>query len=100
MERKERFSAKKVARILRKHLDDNLDTHQHRGEFVEGCIQCEKCLVIRQIAGDLHNVQINYAVYGKPSRIGKTAFTRGIHGERLLTNDTDMRVRGRTRAGK
>ena len=98
----ERFSANKVGKILRAFLEKNLDTHQRREEFVDGCLQCEKCKLIREVAMSLQNERINLMLFGRPpSRRGrKRAFVRGLHGERILVDDTDMRVRGRTRAGK
>lgn len=95
-----RFSAEKVGLLLKDKLEQNMDQHQHRDEFIEGCLQCEKCRLIRQIAQDSHNTTIMRMIFGKPPRTGHSAFVRGMHGERLLTDDTDMRVRGRTRAGK
>ena len=98
----ERFSSKKVGRILREFLDKNMDVHQHRGEFVEGCLQCEKCRLIRQIAMEIGGKHICDPIFGKPtSRRGKKTayFYRDIDGSRMGFDDTDKRVPGRIRRG-
>lgn len=92
---KERFSAKKVGRLLKEKLLEELDEHQYQGEFHEDCIQCQRCKMIREIAQDLHNATINEMVFGKPpSRRGrKRAYSF------LGVDDTDHRVSARVRRG-
>lgn len=97
----ERFSSKLVAKILKQKLDENMDVHQHREEFVDDCLQCEKCRLIRSIAMDLHNIHINNVIFGKPtSRRGKkTAYIYSSNGRRMGFDDTDKRVPWRLRKG-
>ena len=97
-----RFSSKVMAAILQTFLKENLDTHQYRGEFVEGCLQCEKCKIIREIAIETHNSNIINAVLGKPpsQRGKKTAYAYGSNGQRIGFDDTDKRVPARVRRGK
>ena len=92
--------AKVVAETLKKALNENLDVHQHRGEYVEGCLQCEKCKLIREIASSFHNENINNAVFGKSPRRGTKAYWTTTSGERLLMRDDDMRVSAKARKGR
>lgn len=96
-----RFSAKKVGEVLANFLEQNLDEHQKNGQFVEGCLQCEKCRLIREIASNMNNETVNRKVLGKPfdkRLLAHRAYSYSSEG-RVLVRDWDKRVSGRVRSG-
>jgi len=95
-----RFSQKKVAKILNDRLQKEKDTHQLSGEFVEGCLLCEKCRLIRELIMELGLCELVPEMRMTDRRhFGHKALKKGMYGETIVIDDVDGRIARRRLRG-